>query len=455
MKTLKEMTICPITHQEMITPYLGNDHQSYEKDAISQWLEKNQRSPITRAPMEMHCLMPDYSMSRLISTMKEFAISISDIENIDSLEISGPEERSTAIKPSPTPEDLSTTKPMSSPEDMLPESIEEDVNKKGQKRKRKAARLKTNQSAKKQVLRILRRHVSYLEDMNMFNKENFHPSMPTTPSYSIMHSLEDGFSVLMYSGSHRVRLNPNICLHKYNAVRIILPEWMAIIWHESLFHAGTRSRNTEDMRFFSYVWPHLPSNTTRRTRGTMDGVAREPGDHLYRNNINSKVCDDMYRELPRCLHCQKLEEILDLRSIPSTSYAPGERIIGCLDTLGWTVVRGVRTSRDTYQAVKEIAKQGVRGRPTKKGTWVSIENRSNNRKMKYKPTCNPKVEWVKNELCCKFLEDIETKVLGNVWRNTPLKDIKYCLGKFNLLKNDGFIGLDQQAHTDYAPRLAM
>ena len=161
-------------------------------------------------------------------------------------------ESSTAIKLLPTPEDMLTT------------LTENDVNKKGQKRKRKAARLKTNQSAKKQVLRILRRHVSYLEDMNMFNKENFHPSMPTTPSYSIMHSLEDGFSVLMYSGSHRVRLNSNICLHKYNAVRIILPEWMAIIWHESLFHAGTRSRNTADMRFFSYVWPHLPSNTTCR-----------------------------------------------------------------------------------------------------------------------------------------------------------------------------------------------
>ena len=41
MKTLKEMTICPITHQEMMTPYLGNDHQCYKRDAISQWLQKS------------------------------------------------------------------------------------------------------------------------------------------------------------------------------------------------------------------------------------------------------------------------------------------------------------------------------------------------------------------------------------------------------------------------------
>ena len=54
----------------------------------------------------------------------------------------------------------------------------------------------------------------------------------------------------------------------------------------------------------------------------------------------------------------------------------------------------------------------------------------------------------------KVLLDIETKMLGNVWKNSPLKDITYRIGKFNLLKNDGPIGDDQQAHTDYAPRLA-
>ena len=51
--------------------------------------------------------------------------------------------------------------------------------------------------------------------------------------------------------------------------------------------------------------------------------------------------------------------------------------------------------------------------------------------MKYKSTCSPKGDWEKDKLCGKFLEDIETKVLGNVWKNTPLKDTTYIIGKFN------------------------
>ena len=31
---------------------------------------------------------------------------------------------------------------------------------------------------------------------------------------------------------------------------MILPEWIMIIWHESLFHAGAKSREKQDMRFF-------------------------------------------------------------------------------------------------------------------------------------------------------------------------------------------------------------
>ena len=34
------------------------------------------------------------------------------------------------------------------------------------------------------------------------------------------------------------------------------------------------------------------------------------------------------------------------------------------------------------------------------------------------------------------------------------ENAKYKIGKFNLLLNKGFIGVDQQAHTDYKSRLA-
>ena len=52
---------------------------------------------------------------------------------------------------------------------------------------------------------------------------------------------------------------------------------------------GTKSRGTVDMRFFSYVWPHIFTRNTKRTLGTMDGVAREVGNQVYRKDITDKI----------------------------------------------------------------------------------------------------------------------------------------------------------------------
>ena len=128
--------------------------------------------------------------------------------------------------------------------------------------------------------------------------------MPTCPSYSIMHSLHEGFSIVMYSGSHRVNLRSGFCLHKRCGIRIILPKWMAIIWHESLFHAGGKSRTREwiitleDMRFFGYVWPKVLGNTRNRNVGSMDGIGF--WGQIYSNMIMDKTHLMCYkRRMPR------------------------------------------------------------------------------------------------------------------------------------------------------------
>ena len=65
-----------------------------------------------------------------------------------------------------------------------------------------------------------------------------------------------------------------MCIHEYNAVTIILSEWMAVIWHESLFHVDEKSRDTQNLRFIFYIWPHVPSTSRNRTKGRMDDVVR-------------------------------------------------------------------------------------------------------------------------------------------------------------------------------------
>ena len=69
--------------------------------------------------------------------------------------------------------------------------------------------------------------------------------------------------------------------------------------------------------------------------------------------------------------------------------------------------------------------------------------------MEYKSGSSPRVHWSNEINCVTFLEEIRTKLLGRI-----LKGSQYIIGKFNLVKNDGVVKSDQQAHTDYPPRLA-
>ena len=202
---------------------------------------KNAKSPTTRVPMEMHCLTPDYTMSRIVEAFEDNHLTEEVIDDLF---------RSLSAPSTPIPVEVPTIGPVNPPGT----SEEEVINKKNDKRERKRARVKANQVAKKAALKRLNIHKSYLKEMNMYEDSNMKSEMPPKPSYSFIHSLKDGLSILMYSGTHRTKLCKAMCMHKYNAVRIILPEWMAIIWHESLFHAGAKSREgLQDMRLFSYI----------------------------------------------------------------------------------------------------------------------------------------------------------------------------------------------------------
>ena len=58
--------------------------------------------------------------------------------------------------------------------------------------------------------------------------------------------------------------------------------------------------------------------------------------------------------------------------------------------------------------------------------------------MKYKHTSSRHVHWANEMNCAKFLDYITAKLLGGI-----LKESKYIIGSFNLIKNDGMVDLDQ------------
>jgi hypothetical protein len=201
------------------------------------------------------------------------------------------------------------------------------------------------------------------------------------------------------------------------------------------------------MRLFSYIWPEVVGNTRNRTKGSTDGVAREQGDQVYRQDITNKICNQFYEENPVCDNCSKDPEILDLSGVLPTSFVPGDRIIGCLEELGWVVIRGIRVGKTTYEAMNTIADSGYNGRVTNTPYWTSIEERNSKRVMKYKHNSTPHVNWEKDAQCSKFLGEIKTNLLDKI-----LKGANYIIGKFNLIKNNGVVPTDHQAHTDYPPR---
>ena len=58
--------VCPITHQPITVPVVGDDGHTYEKEAIEDWLRHNQTSPVTRQYMDPKSLKRNYLVDKAI-----------------------------------------------------------------------------------------------------------------------------------------------------------------------------------------------------------------------------------------------------------------------------------------------------------------------------------------------------------------------------------------------------
>ncbi len=58
--------LCPITLTLMSDPVIGSDGYTYERAAITQWLRTNPHSPMTRQPLAVSSLKPNYALKSAI-----------------------------------------------------------------------------------------------------------------------------------------------------------------------------------------------------------------------------------------------------------------------------------------------------------------------------------------------------------------------------------------------------
>jgi len=58
--------ICPITLELFRDPVLAEDGHTYEREAITQWIQNNGRSPLTDQPLSLQRLYPNHAIQKLI-----------------------------------------------------------------------------------------------------------------------------------------------------------------------------------------------------------------------------------------------------------------------------------------------------------------------------------------------------------------------------------------------------
>ena len=70
--------LCPITKNPMIDPVIDHEGNSYEKEAIIEWLKIKNISPITRNPLYIEQLVPNRALQNNLSTDLELSSDSSD-----------------------------------------------------------------------------------------------------------------------------------------------------------------------------------------------------------------------------------------------------------------------------------------------------------------------------------------------------------------------------------------
>lgn len=66
--------ICPITREQVVNPVIDHEGNTYESQAIREWIKYNHSSPITRNQLEESNLIPNRA---LIDAIEALTISIS------------------------------------------------------------------------------------------------------------------------------------------------------------------------------------------------------------------------------------------------------------------------------------------------------------------------------------------------------------------------------------------
>ena len=83
-----------------------------------------------------------------------------------------------------------------------------------------------------------------------------------------------------------------------------------------------------------YLWPYILNSKRNRTIGFTDDITREYGDYVYRDQLDTNMCKDVYDDACECPQCMEGETEINCTCVPDTSFNQvGEPIVGDLKKL--------------------------------------------------------------------------------------------------------------------------
>ncbi|CAF1488943.1 unnamed protein product [Rotaria sordida] len=70
-QSFDDLLECPITKMRFHDPVIAEDGHTYERQAIREWLQTNKISPLTRQPMSINSLRPNYLVKQILELEKK------------------------------------------------------------------------------------------------------------------------------------------------------------------------------------------------------------------------------------------------------------------------------------------------------------------------------------------------------------------------------------------------
>jgi hypothetical protein len=67
----EEYLICPITLKLFNEPVLAEDGYTYEREAITRWINQHGTSPRTKKPLRLNQLTPDDTIKNSVETFRQ------------------------------------------------------------------------------------------------------------------------------------------------------------------------------------------------------------------------------------------------------------------------------------------------------------------------------------------------------------------------------------------------